>query len=111
MKDTVTVPDAREVFDAATLQKFGRLVEQRSVLKATIKQCEEDTKALDAAITSMLTEHDAPAVQHGTSKVALCSSSRSTLSKERLVELGVPGRIIQEATTVTTYSYLKVTEH
>jgi hypothetical protein len=108
--DTVyrIVPDAREVFSEQDLSTFSRLVEERLAITNTIKSLEEDKKRLDEGITSFLTDANTPSVQYGEHPVQIIQGSRSNLSKEKLVELGVSVMTIKQATTTTTYSYLKV---
>lgn len=107
--DETAVPDAREVFNDADLKRFSLLIEERGALKASIKEYEQKVKELDPIITEMLTDAGTAKVQYGDSKVTLAQGSRSALSKERLLELGVPSRTIAEATTHTAYTYLLVT--
>lgn len=108
MKTADAIPDAREVFTEQDLSTFSRLVEERLSIANTIKALEEDKKRLDESITAILTDADTVSVQYGEYPVQIVSGSRSNLSKERLVELGVSVSVIQQATKTTSYSYLKI---
>lgn len=106
--ETRTYADAREVFTGQSLSTFSRLIEERLAVTNTIKSLEEDKKRLDESITQLLTDADTISVQYGETPVQIIQGSRSSLSKERLVELGVSVAVIQQATKTTRYSYLKV---
>lgn len=108
MKTDTVAPDAREVFTDSDLSTFSRLVEERLAISNTIKSLEEDKKRLDESITQLLTDADTISVQYGEHPVQIVQGSRSNLSKERLVELGVSVTVLQQATKTTKFSYLKV---
>lgn len=101
-----TIPDFREVMVEPT--EFSHLVEDRLRIKAEIAELEAQLKEVDNDITSSLTEANEPRVQYGDYKVGIIESQRSTLSKERLVELGVPVSIVQQATKVTKFTFIRV---
>lgn len=108
MEEIGLVPDSSVVFGNGELKKFGTLVDTRQELKSMIKGAEEEIKALDAKLTEMLTQHDTVKVQHSDYRVSLCQGSSSSLSKDRLLQLGVTATVIAQATTSKTYTYLLV---
>lgn len=101
-------PDARQVLAGVVLNTFGSLVERRLELKALIKQAEGETKEIDEAITSILTDADAPKVQYGNATVQLCQGSRSTLQKDKLIEAGVAPAVLERCTKTTAFTYVLV---
>lgn len=105
-KTEAVAPDFREVItDAAT---FSRLLEHRMALKVQIKEMEEELKELDPKITQMMVDSDTVSVTYDDKPVTIVETRRRNLSKEKLIERGVPASLVAECTTESVYSYLKV---
>lgn len=104
-----TAPDAREILSHAKLLRFGVALERRIMLKELIKEKEAEVRELDDELSQTLTDADTVKVVHRGYSVGLVTSSRSTLSKDALLENGVPATVIAKSTKVSTYTYVLVT--
>lgn len=108
MTTNETVPDVREVMEEAAIPELGRLLTLRLTAKAALKDMEAEVKDLDASITQLLTDQGCPKVSYDGYRVAIVAASRSTLSKDKLVELGVPAATIKAAMVETRYNFIRV---
>lgn len=88
--------------------KFARLVLHRQEIKHQIDQLEEKSKSLTDEITLAMAQQDIKVVFVDAYRATIVESTRSSLSKEKLLELGVPAETIVAATTESHYSFLKV---
>lgn len=104
------VPTATSVMDPTALSAFVDMVERRQQIKKSIKMYEEEAKQLDSAITQLMTDKAVVKVQHGRNTISLVMSTRSSLSKVKLLENGVDPDIIELSTDTKTFSYLLVSE-
>lgn len=103
------IPNAKEVFQR-NYRKFNKLVEELRAANEVKSQAEAESKRLNKELQTLWADCEAKTVLDGGCKVTLVSSSNSHISKERLVEAGVPVSVIQLATKVVEYQFVKVTE-
>jgi hypothetical protein len=108
--ETELVPTATSVLDPEALSDFVDMVERRQQLKGSIKAMESEVKELDSALTNLMTDKGLPKCSIGTLMVSLVASSRSDLSKTKLIEAGVSVKVIEDCTIRREYSYLLVSE-
>jgi hypothetical protein len=88
--------------------KFRSQILHRQDIHDQIKELEAKKKELDDAITLTMAQHDLKGVFVDSYRASLIESSRSTLSKEKLLEAGVEAEIILGATVTSHYSFLRV---
>lgn len=110
MSEIELVPVASSVMDPEALSAFVDMVERRQQIKKSIKQWEDECKELDSAITQLMTDKAIVKVSHERRTISLVASTRSSLSKVKLLENGVDPDIIELSTDTKTYSYLLVSE-
>ena len=102
------VPDYREAIPESELANFSKLLEYRITITEQIKQLEQDKKSIDEEITAAMTDAGAVKVNYEGRPVSLCQGSRSTLSKEKLIQSGVSANTIKACTVESKYTYLLV---
>lgn len=87
-------------FEYLALNDFQKLAERRVVLKQLVDEAEAEIKDLNLDIGAMLQTAGAQTVRYGQHRITLGQSSKGgRLSKERLLELGVPVDTIERATS------------
>ena len=104
------IPSSEEVFGkrAAT---FDNIVEERTQMKAVMKGLEEELKVLDKKIETYLADTETKTVMSNGAKVTqVTNAGQSKLSKELLLEAGVPATTIASCTVAgKPFSYVLVT--
>lgn len=107
--DLGVIPDAKEVF-GRRYKTFIGLVEELRSANEVKRQAEAESKRLNGLLQEMWADCEAKTVTDDRVKITLVSSSNSHVSKEKLLELGVPATVIRDATTIKAYQYVLVTE-
>jgi hypothetical protein len=107
------VLDYREVWDSKVCKKFAKLIEDRDSLSGTVKAITNDKKTgtldvINSEIGNMLAMAGMKSVGFEGRPVTLAENSNSSLSKEKLLELGVSASVILAATTKKSYTYVTV---
>lgn len=103
------IPDSETVFGRKRRIVFDNLIGEHVALANHIKQLEAEKKKLSEKIQSWLADHDTKTVMSQGHRVTLAQGSSSHLSKEKLIDAGVPASVIVKATTVREYVYVLVT--
>lgn len=103
------IPDSETVFGPKRRKQFDNLIGEHVALANHIKQLEAEKRKLAERIQSWLADHDTKTVMSNNHRVTLAQGSSSHLSKEKLMELGVPASVVVAATKVTEYIYVLVT--
>jgi hypothetical protein len=101
-------PDFREVI--VDKKGFTRAVNSYITIIDQIKDLESQKRALSDIIGSELATADAKTVMFENRRVTLASGKNTTLSKEKLLELGVPATKIMAATVTREYTYVTVSK-
>lgn len=104
---TGEVPSYRE---AKLGPRFAKLVMERQELKSVIKDLEEKADWTGEALLEELAGTGFKGVMVDSYHVQIVDQTRTSLSKEKLLELGVPASVILSATVESNSTYLKVTD-
>lgn len=91
-------------------QRFIRLLSRRQQASEEKKILETSLSELNEEIKSWMLDAGEKAVVADDWRVTVVQSTQSTISKERLLELGVSAKIITKATKTTPKEYIQVTE-
>ncbi len=91
-------------------ERLARLCALRAEQVVYRKTLDEGIDSLSAEIRAVMEAHHVDAIEVPGFRVLLVTASRSKLSAERLLELGVPTDVIAEAVTVTPQVSLRITE-
>lgn len=92
---------------------FETLAARRVILKLELEQIETEIRDLSLEMGAMLATADLSSVKFGNFRITLAHSMKGgKLSRERLIELGVPVKTLEAATTPREpgTSFLTVTE-
>jgi hypothetical protein len=108
MEDLGVVPDAHDVLKGNNLRVFCSKAQERIDIVNTIKELEEQKKQLDDDIMELMVNHNTSKVLYQGRPVSIVTGSRSSLSKEKLLEAGVPAKTIVECTSYSNYDYLLI---
>lgn len=108
------IQDFREAMGAKDAREFARKVLRRQELRAIVEGITNKDKTgemdeLSAEIGTMLAESGEKSLMCDDFRVTLTDGSNSSISKERLLELGVPATTILAATKKTTYTSVTIT--
>lgn len=98
--------DCRE---AGLGKPFLGMVAERQAVTAQIAELEAAKKSLSEDITAALAETGYKTVLTPDFRVTFTQGSNRTISKQRLLELGVAAKTIDKATKITTYETVTVT--
>jgi hypothetical protein len=101
-------PSAEEVFGRRYPRFIGLVGDLRQVNEMK-KEAEAESKRINDELQLMWADVEHKTVTDTGTKITLVSSSNSSISKEKLVELGVPAETVLAATKVTPYQYVLVT--
>src|SRR5260221_78280 len=101
-------PEASEVF-GRRYGKFASLVSDLRAVNDMKREAEAESKRINGLLQEMWSDVDTKTVTDCGTKITLVSSSNSSISKDTLVELGVPVDVIVKATKVSPYKYVLVT--
>jgi hypothetical protein len=105
------LPKEAVEFRAAGLGKdFANKALKLHGMLAQQKQLEADIRDLRPKLAEMIAETGHKAVRCGDMRLTFYQGTNSSISKQRLLELGVPVKTIKKATKVTTYETVQVTE-
>lgn len=107
-KDVVQAKDLRDT--EIDSQRFIRLLSKRQQASEEKKELEATLAELNEEIKSWMLDAGEKAVVADDWRVTVVQSTQSTISKERLLELGVSAKIITKATKTTPKEYIQVTE-
>lgn len=115
-EDDVTI-DSGDV-DFLHKNDFGLVVSSREDIKVELDALKQKLKAHNDEIESMMIASGVAdqkvsvkdPLSGSTHYVKLIKSTRTNLSKQKLVEFGVEPMVIAQATSTTNYSYVKVTD-
>lgn len=97
-------------FRSLVKSKFAEKVRQSAALAYKIKQLDEEKRKIQAELSVLLKNEDVKTVKVDEIRVTLVESSNSHLDKQKLIAAGVPVGVIQAATVVKPYTYVKITE-
>lgn len=107
--DLGLIPSSRDVFGKKA-RYFDALAEQIAEAQRIKAQAEKDIKTLKDQIEVYFADSDSKTILSGGSRVTLVLSHNSHVSKELLIEAGVPADTILKCTRTTNFSFIKVTE-
>lgn len=96
--------------EAGLTPKFAQRVIDLQDKKSQIKELEMECEPVKDTLELELAQSGFKSVMVDSYLVTLVDSTRTSLSKERLLELGVPASVIQQATKETPCTFLKVTD-
>lgn len=122
-KETTAVKDAEDLKVLPNYKSFKALEDVRPLvsrlvvlngekraLEAQVAQLNLKRKDIEADIGAAMVESDLHSVRVVNNRVTLVQGEKETVSKIRLLELGVEAKIIKKATKISSYSFIKVTE-
>lgn len=105
-EEEIPRPDFREV---GLGKPFAGKVIKYRMLQEQIKALEEERKEIGDSLGALLVTQGVKSVLCDGNTVTLVDTTRSSLSKEKLLENGVSAAQISAATTVSQSTYVKVT--
>jgi hypothetical protein len=94
--------------DAKLTPRFAKDVMERQSLSEQIDELEERKKVASDRIFADLAQTGLKAVQVDDYRPTIVDQDRRSISAEKLLELGVPATVIEQATMVSHSSYLRV---
>ena len=122
-RETTAVKDAEDLKVLPNYKSFkaledirplvNRLVSlngEKRVLEAQVAQLNLKRKDIEAEIGAGMVESDLHSVRVVNNRVTLVQGERESISKIKLLELGVLAKVITKATKVSSYSFVKITE-
>lgn len=109
MQELNIIPESRDVFGKRAVT-FDRLSQQIAEAQRIKAQAERDIKDLKEKLEPFFADSDSKTIISQGCRVTLVLSHSSHLSKEMLLERGVPATTILACTKETAYSFVKVTE-
>lgn len=101
------IPDFRE---AGLNGHFANKVARRQEIKARITELQADLAEVNVALQDAMVDAGQKNVRAGNFTITLVEGQSTSISKERLLEQGVPAKVIEKATKVTEYVTVQVTE-
>jgi len=112
MSKKVEVPKYTDVGLGGDFLKKIELRQEYKLMIDELTNSDKDGKLdlLNVEIGIMLIEAGEESVQTDHYKVTVAEGQNVSISKEKLLELGVPADVIMQATRTTPYTYLVVTE-
>lgn len=96
--------------EAGLTGKFSNQVTKRQEIKGRMEDLKAQLDTLNGEIEVEMARNNLKLVSCGQYRVNLVESSSSTLSKEKLVEAGVPAETILACTVTKEYAYVQVTD-
>lgn len=103
------VPSSKDVFGKKA-RYFDALAEQIAEAQRVKAQAEKDIRTLKEQIEQYFADSDSKTILSNGSRVTLVLSHNSHVSKELLIEAGIPVDTIAKCTKITNFSFIKVTE-
>jgi hypothetical protein len=100
------IPDVSETPLRNT--KLSALIVEHANLSSRIKAAKERQSAVSASIEALLLKAGLSKIMHGRLEAARIESHNSGISKQKLLDQGVPLKQILKAEWRTDYSYVKV---
>lgn len=102
-------PETTVIKNSRTRRMLETLLDERVILDEEIKSREGQKRLVNESIQELMTDAGLDTVQYGRIRSKIYEGSRTTLKKDKLLELGVSARIINQATEVSTYTSVRVT--
>lgn len=122
-KETTAVKDAEDLKVLPNYKSFKALEDVRPLvnrlvglngekraLEAQVAAINVKRKDIEADIGAAMVESDLHSVRVVNNRVTLVQGERESISKLKLLELGVLAKVITKATKISSYSFIKVTE-